>query len=361
MENRRPTINDVAELAGVSSATVSLVLNGHHKKGRISASTAENVTQVARRMGYLPDIGARRMRHRGKAPQSLVLSIISSRRVQLTLIGPLIHGVDTFYSGYRKPGISLSITLETFPGGYLSEHPAFAGECHFHGAILTSTNVEDDAFLGEMHFPAPIMLFRRRVPGYGHVAADDYANGRAAAGLFAEMGRRRPALLRPRELTQATRARGDGFREALAENGNPVLEEIIARSLWRQRAREAITQYLQEGGRADAIFAMDDGLAVGALEALKSGGRRVPDDVAVIGYDNAEISHVVDPPLTTFCEPCVKMAEDAARAIVDQLLGGAPVIQRTYPSRLILRASTGHCEEEREIQPMSEGARARPT
>jgi LacI family transcriptional regulator len=327
---------------GVSPTTVSIVLNGRHKERRISQKVIQAVRDSARRLGYVPDIAARRMRSKDDV-RHLYLAIMSSFEAPLMLLNRLLFGAERFLSGIQDPNLSFSIAIEPFHAGRLRQHPGLRATARFHGLLIANTLPEDDRFLSENPLPVPAVLFGRRVPGYSSVFAEMDQIGWEAAEILRQTGRRRLAILRPKLLTQATQARFDAFLKAAGEAGLAKPDDVVAENFSELAAHEAMRKYLRRDGKADGLFALSDILAVGGYHALKSRGRRIPQDVAVIGCDDMDFSPFLDPPLSTFSLRVSAMQEEAVRLLVRRLLGQLEeIVRQSFSATPVLRESTGH-------------------
>lgn len=339
---KRPGLKEIAAEVGVSPTTVSIVLNGRQKERRISEKVVKEVRAAARRLGYVPDMAARRMRLK-EGVRHLILAIMSTYEAPLILLNRVLAGTERFLLGLQDPNLSFSITIEPFHAGKLSEHPGLQSTTRFHGLIISNTLAEDDKFLRENPLPVPTVLFGRRIPGYCSVFAEMDQIGWEAAETFIGIGRKRLALLHPRLLTQTTQARCDAFMKCIKEAGLEPPDEIVADTFAETSAHAAMDAYLKKGGKADALFSISDILAVGAYHALKKRGRRIPDDIAVMGCDDIEYSAFLDPPLSTFTLSHGAMQEEAARLLVRRILGQLDeIVRQSFSATRILRESTGH-------------------
>lgn len=345
MKRSTVRIVDIARQVGVSPATVSAVLNDKATEARISESVQAAVWATARELGYQPNIAARRLRASRPDASTIYLAVISAFETPLSLLGPMFQGVQAFVDQSPLP---IQLTLETFHRGRLRDLPGLRDGSRFNGAIITNTAPDDDQFLAGNDLPTPVMLFLRRIDRHSYVTSDALRCGAQAGDLLQRLARRRFALLVPAGTTQARTERAEGYRSALRRHGVPEhqIVEIEAPSFTERGGYDAVAAFLAEGGACDALFAVGDILAFGAMAALKQAGRRIPQDVAVVGHDDVDMAAFVDPPLTTFRIPLAKMAYDSAQVLIDLLSGerDGPV-HLIYPGELIVRGSTGAARE----------------
>lgn len=333
-------IIDIAERVGVSVSAVSAVLNNKAKAARISPEVQRRVREAARELGYQPNIAARRLRVGGHSDQSTYLAVATSLETSMQLLGSVVRGVQQFAAQSEKP---IQLTIETFRRGHVHELPGLLDGTRFNGAIVANTAPEDDAFLAGISVPLPLVVFLREIEGQSWVSSHAHSAGAKAASLFLADGRRKPAVLVPADQTQVRLARQEGFTRTLMDAGfSPSqIVEIVGDSFSEEGGYQAMARFLSGGGECDALFAVGDIMAFGALPAIKAVGLRIPEDVAVIGHDDLDMARFVDPPLTTFCLPLIEMARDAAGMVLEMLnQGHSATIHRVYDAELIVRGST---------------------
>jgi LacI family transcriptional regulator len=302
------------------------------------------VWAAVRELGYQPNIAARRLRVGGRSDRSTYLAIATSLETSMDLLGMVVRGVQQFATGSEQP---IQLTIETFRRGHVAELPGLLDGTRFNGAILANTAPEDDAFLAGVAVPLPIVVFLREVEGQSWVSSRPRAVGAQAAHVFLSEGKRCPAVLVPADQTQVRRERQEGYMEALVNAGfaRDKIVELVGDSFSQEDGYRAVEQYLR-GGRFDALFAVGDIMAFGALPAIKAAGLRIPEDVEVIGHDDLEMARYVDPPLTTFRLPLVDMASDAAAMVMEMLnRRHTSPMHRVYDAELIVRRSTSNFAE----------------
>ena len=340
MARQKVRILDVAKQANVSPAAVSAVLNHKAAEARISETAQEAIWAAARELGYQPNIAARSLRAGGGNKNALYLAVISASETPLTTLGPMFQGVLNFADQSPTP---IQLTLEMFHRGRLHELPGLHNGSRFNGAIIANTAPEDDDFLAGIELSMPVSIFLRRVERHSYVDSDSYDCGHQAGELFWGQGRRHFAVVAPSSTTQARTQRARGFRASLLQHGLPetAIRTIVAATFDEIGSFDAVTDFLEAGGRCDALFAVGDTLAFGALAALKQAGVTVPRDVAIIGHDDLPMAAFVDPPLTTFRIPLAQMAYDAAATLVELLNGTCRgPVHSLYSGELVVRGST---------------------
>lgn len=342
--SRRVTVENIAEYAGVSIGAVSSVLNNRHLERRISAETVMRIREAAAKLGYLPNISARRLRSRASSRNSIVLALVTSFEAPIPLVNHFILAVRSAAAQLKGPLAdgSFSVMVEMFSAGRLRDMPGILTGDHFNAAIILNTTAEDDHFLNRSHLPYPVVLVNRSVPGYAAVFEEGSAGARAAT-ILADARRVKLGVLHGTPLTQITQTRVDSFmREASARLGKQA-EEIITDKLSERGAYEAMKAFLERGGEVDGLYAVSDALALGAYQAIKERKLRIPDDIAVLGVGDYEIAPYFDPPLSAVGVSHRDMAERASSLLLSQLVQTAtPRLQIALPVEEMLRASSGH-------------------
>ncbi|MDZ4803156.1 MAG: LacI family DNA-binding transcriptional regulator [Bryobacteraceae bacterium] len=338
----RVTVRDVAKGAGVSVGAVSSVLSNRHVERRISMETVENIRAVALKLGYLPNISARRLRSGTSQKHNILIAFVTSYEAPLSLASHLIYSLRQSMIGRRQDpeAMSFSLMVEMFSAGQLKDMPGLLTGDHFNAAIITNTTPEDDLFLSRAHLPFPVVLVNRAIPRYSCVVEDPTVGGRAGATLLRSK-RRNLAVLHGRPITQTTAERTGNFIRSVTEQlGRPPLE-IIADNLSEAAAAEAMARFLKRGDKIDGLYAVTDGMALGAYHALKGYGLEIPRDVAVVGTGDYDISGFFDPPLSVVGVERSKLGEEACRLLLRQLeQPGVAPLKVEIPVHIILRAST---------------------
>lgn len=340
-------LRDIATRAGTSVSTVSIVLGDRPSPVRISVATRQAVLDAARELGYTPDLAARRLRSNGARLRTIVLAIAHPIDSRLSLISRVVHGVEQKLQEVRGQldalGVTVQLIVEAFELGSLDKLRGLTEPVWFHGILVTNTSTEDDSFLEELTPSVPLVVFQR-YSRHSSVNTDSAIVGQLAAEHLIALGHRRVAVVNANARSQAQLLRRRGFQRALDGAGLGEAREILATNAnWPRAAHEVVTPLLQasSGDRPTAIFATNDLLAIGAMRAARDLGLRVPDDLAIVGCDDAEFAAYQDPPLTTVHLPTEEMAARATEILLDLIFQRvAPPVQEMFPSYLVVRQST---------------------
>lgn len=338
----RVTVQNIADHAGVSIAAVSSVLNNRHVERRISPETVDKIRAASTKLGYLPNISARRLRSGTSQKNNIVLAFVTSFEAPLSLASHLIMELRQLVGGGGgSTDMTFSLMVEMFPAGQLKDMPGLLTGDHFNAAIITNTTPDDDQFLIRSHLPFPVVLVNRAIPRYSCVVEDPEAGGLAAAALI--RGKRRHlAVLHGTPLTQTTQNRVDSFvRAATSQLGRPP-REIVAEKLSESAAYEAMIRFLDQHERIDGLYAVTDGMALGAYHAIKEKDLSIPKDIAVVGVGDYDISAFFDPPLSVVGVQRSELGKEASRLLMRQLEEpGLPPLKVEIPVESVMRASTG--------------------
>jgi LacI family transcriptional regulator len=337
------TVKSIAKAAGVSIGSVSSVLNNRHIERRISAATVQKIREASARLGYLPNIGARRLRSGTSAKNHVVLALVTSFEAPIPLVNHFISAMRSAIAEAKtvRSNLDFSMMIEMYVAGRLREMPGLLTGDHFNAAIIMNTIAEDDQFLTRSHLPYPVVLVNRTVPGFASVVEDESSGLRSAETLFRAKCRKL-AVLHGRPLTQTTQVRVDRFiRRATELVGRPPLE-IVANKLSELSAYEAMKSLLASTTAVDGLYTVSDALALGAYRAIKERGLDIPKDIAVIGTGDYEIAPFFDPPLSSVGVSHQELARHASNLLLRQLGRGAKSGETiVVPVVKVIRASSG--------------------
>lgn len=328
----RVTIADVARAAGVSKSTVSRVLNS---KGEVDVRTAERVRRVIDRLGYVPSSRAVGLA-RGRSRTLAVLTPSLSWPWTVEVLQGAADAVEA--AGYG---------LLLFTRGRDRESMArFAGQISasaFDGLLVVEPEgeVEVAAALHRTGLPVVLVDDRARRPAFPSVTTTNALGGETAARHLLALGRRAPLVVTGPLRFGSARERLDGFVRTLEAHGVAYDPRRTVEGDFTERSgAEAVEKLLADDLDLDAVFTHNDLGAAGALRALRAAGRRVPEDVAVIGFDDVPLARCTDPPLTTVRQPLREMGAAAANLLISRLGGEPPPAEPVVlPTELVVRDS----------------------
>ncbi|MCT2584221.1 LacI family DNA-binding transcriptional regulator [Actinophytocola gossypii] len=328
----RVTIAEVARRARVSKTTVSRVLNN---KGDVDASTAIRVREVIAATGYTPSAGA-----------------VGLARGRTQTVGMLVPGLTWPWMGDVLQGVAdvleargYGLLLNTMNRGEdsLTQFARHVSSNAFDGLLLVEPpdTLSYITSLHESGLPVVMIDDRGHHPGFPSVATSNREGAADAAAHLLATGRRRVAMVSGPAAFGCTRDRTAGLCGRLTEAGVEFDGRLLVEGdFTREGGRAAVADLLATGVPFDAVFAHNDLMAVGVLDALRAEGREVPDDVAVIGFDDIAVAAHTRPALTTVRQPSREMGEAAATMLLDNLNGVAlPETPHVVPTSLVVRDS----------------------
>ena len=325
-----PTLETVAAAAGVSRATVSRVVNGSPK---VSPETKRTVDDTIALLGYRPNHAARALVNRRTGSVALVVS----EPPELVFADPMIGGMVRAFGqvlGATDTQLVLMMTQGDAERARLGDY-LLGG--HVDGVILMSLH-SDDTLVRDLHaarIPAVLMGRPMSPVQMPYVDSDSVDGARQAVRHLASTGRRRIATIAGPQDMCAGRDRLLGYRAELGSGS-----ELVAYGDFTLLSGErAMVELLRLEPGIDGVFAASDLMAAGAMRALRQAGRRVPEDVAMVGYDDLEVALITDPPLTTVHQPLEAIARAMVGLLMARIAGGAPGESVVLANRLVVRGS----------------------
>jgi len=321
-----PTMADLAKLAGVSAITVSRALRD---SPLVNAATRTRIREIAREAGYAFNASARNLRLGRSMTVAVVVEMKPTPERQMS--GPypleLLGGItqELTAAGY-------SVLLTSLQGGALSNVQAA------DGVILLGQGAHEDAMHEARRWGRPMVVWGAvsRHESHAVVGSDNRRGGALAAERFIALGRSRPVFLGdPVHAEFAERL--DGFAAVFGKYGiTPLTPEV--HNFTVSAGAEAIRALLATQPVVDALFAASDLLAIGAIRALIEHGRRIPEDVSVIGYDDTPLGATYVPPLSSVHQNFFDAGILLARKMCELIDGQTPVSE-TLPTHLVVRAT----------------------
>lgn len=337
----------MAKLSGVSVSTVSRVFNGY---GDVSAATRDRVLATARSLDYAPSAAARTLVRRRSQLIGVVLFTghehpdIGHPFFQDVLVG-LKHGI-----GSRGYDVLLFATEQ--PGSNGDAAHSYLRRARHHnvdGVVLMGVDRSDPEVLKLVEAGIPLIGVDLDIAGpkATHVASDNVGGARLAVRHLHGLGHRRIATIAGPQDHKPGADRLVGFRaelHALGLEARPEYEQVG--DWYTESGERAVQALLALPEPPTAIFAAADLMAVGAMKAAREAGRRVPDDLAVVGFDDIQLASLLDPSLTTIRQDKVGVGRAAARALVEQIENPETTpAALTLPVELVVRASCGGAKE----------------
>jgi DNA-binding LacI/PurR family transcriptional regulator len=337
------SLKDIAKRAGVSVATVSNVVNGYRPVGD---STRCKVQQAIDELGYSPNVGARHLRNGRTGIIALAIPELTNpyfaELAEATIRQASTHGYTVlldYTDGERDKELLVSqgFRAQVIDGLILSPVRLDRDD------ILSRTSTTPMVLVGERVFDVP----------YDHISIDNVVASRAAVGHLLGLGRRRIAFIGAHSDVerQPAQLRLKGYREALVDAGVAFDPALVATTdgVGRADGAEGMRGLLALEHPPDAVFAYNDLIAIGAMRALCEHRLRIPQDVAVVGFDDVDEGRFSNPTLTTISPDKESIGQLAAEYLIGRLEGSRTETdyEITIPFRLVTRESTLGCPEVR--------------
>lgn len=332
--NGRVTLEEVASTAQVSRATASRVVNGDR---RVRDEARDAVEAAIRQLGYVPNRAARSLVTRRSDSVAVVIPEPTSQLFGDPFFPRVLRGVSDAL-GEEEIQLVLLMPQERADEVRVERYLA-AG--HTDGVLLISLHGSD---------PLPHDLQRQKIPvvvggrpssgGLTYVDVDNRRGAGAAVQHLLDQGRRHVATIAGPQDMPPGADRLAGYHETMALAGQPAVEEIADFTL--EGGRAAMERLLVRSPQLDAVFAASDLMAVGALAALAAAGRSVPDDVAVVGFDDSPLAASSQPPLSSVRQPIEEMGREMARLLLHAIRHPADPPRRVIlETSLVVRQSSG--------------------
>lgn len=314
---REPRLGDVAALAGVSTATVSRVLNN---RGYLSQETRDRVGRAIAELNYRPNQVARSMLTQRTNTVGLIVPAVS-----LPFFGEVAVRIENELAAH---GLRLLLCNSMGHADREREHLDLLMRSRVDG-IISGAHNDDLPEYREIRQPV-VTIDREMAPHIPNVRAANEEGGRLATRHLLERGSRRPALLTSRADQRNLRERG--YRTVLADAGiEPLVLAVDFNTPEPERTSLVRKALRQHAGEFDAVFATDDLIAARAMEWAHSQGLRVPDDFRIVGFDGTEVMRLAWPALTTIRQPIDQICRVAVALLVERIDAGPASRQGVQP------------------------------
>lgn len=340
------TIKEVAKLAGTSAAAVSATLNGSRSKNiRVGQQTRERIYAAAAQLGYLSNPVARSL----ATGRSRVIGLMLPYAEAFADHNPFCAQIT---NGVMSEMVRSHYNLMLYTGALTSNgsNAAMMVDSRVDGVILVLPAEDSALFLKCESRQIPyVSILREPIEGTFTVNSDDFRGGQLATEHLISLGHRRIAHLKGDERVVTSAPRYQGYRKALQEAGFAAEESLTLKAGFDWRHGYAATKELlnrSSSRRPTAIFAANDLCAEGAMRAIREIGASIPDDFAIVGYDDTFFATMTQPTLTSVRMPIEEMGALAVRLLVDRVEGrDIPTPHPVLPVSLTIRDSCGSEKE----------------
>jgi DNA-binding LacI/PurR family transcriptional regulator len=328
-----PTIRDVARLAGVSVTTISRVMN--EPDPPVSAETLARIHQAIADLNYVPHAAARSL----SSSRSNAIGLLLPHVGWDDYFPPLLRGVE---AAAVENGFDLLIASRRENGS--GARPL--GPHNTDGVVVFTDSLSDAELAAWVEKKFPAVLLHRTPPaglGIPHVQYENKDGTRAMIDhLIEKHGKRRIAFLRGPDGNEDSHWRELGYRQSLEAHQIAEDPALVGFGNFNEdEARNTVEDWLRAGLDFDAIFAGDDDSAVGVMQALHAAGKRIPEDVAVVGFDDAPVARFCNPPLTTVRASIAEAGQTATQMLAELITTGKTQFMALLPTELVIRRSCG--------------------
>ncbi len=341
-ERSRATLKEVAREVGVSICTASVVLNGSSSGSRISTGTRDAVIDAAQRLGYRANLVARSL-HAGRTHMIGVVPAATDTNI---LLGPhLQHVLNGIVNETEAHHYDLSLITrcdQSHPTDLLNA--LLGGKMDGVIVVAPRSNSRLLPLLREESLPM-VVIDGDPEQCDNYFVIDNVQAVRIAIKHLYNLGHRKIGYIAGPQELYAARIRKDAFFAVMkAFQIDVQLEWLQVGEFAYHSGFEGVKRILRNANLPTAIFCANDETAFGAMDAIQDAGYRVPEDISIIGFDDVPLAPHSHPPLTTVKQPVDEIARAATLALLEHIDNGTPIQSRTFPAQLIVRKSTGPCE-----------------
>lgn len=330
------TIKDIAKALGISTSTVSRALSDAWD---VKRETREQVLAMAQKLHYHPNLNAKNLQNK----RTGAIGIIIPEFVNSFFPNVVLGIQEVLYN----ENYHMFITQSNENRGQELDNLRLLQEHNVEGIIMSITNEggNEDAYKEAMDHGMPLVFFNRcpKTLAAPKVLIDDSLMAEKAVGHLIDTGRRNIWHLAGPINLEISAMRAEGYANALRKHGMEPDGKAVTAGIFIKDGQEAMERLIGQGVELpDAIFCFNDPVAIGAMKALKNAGKRVSEDVAIVGFSEGSMATVVEPQLTTVLQPMKEMGREAARLLLDRIQAKRPVAPRTVclDARLNIRASS---------------------
>ncbi|MGO4184289.1 LacI family DNA-binding transcriptional regulator [Paenibacillus sp. MCAF9] len=330
------TIKDIAKAASVSVTTVSRALNGYDD---VNEGTRLKIKTIADQLGYSPNMAARSLISKKTKTLGLLLSNVTRDSSKDNIAFEVLCGIND-----RSGELDYDLVLfSTTPQKQkVKSYKTLCQERGVDGVIIMGIRL-DDPYLEEIvssDIPCVLIDITLQGPNVGYVTSDNTTGALAATNHLLESGHRHIAMINGHEQAAVSLLRLEGYRQALQSSSVPFDETLVLNGSFSEHGgREAARQILSSRPEVTAIFCSSDLMALGALQGVKDMGKKVPDDISIIGFDNIDLTAYCTPALTTVHQHKYELGSQAAQILIEMLEGKEIIHHVMLGTELMIRDS----------------------
>lgn len=340
----KATIHDVAKMAGVSIATVSKVFNGYTD---VNEQTKKKIHEIAKQLQYSPNMAARLLSSKKQKTIALILSELNFKR-KSTIPMEVLNGVYRFTDQSDFEFVFYGTSTDKQKGKTFLQ---FCNEHSIDGVVVQGLKITDPYYeeIQQTSIPTVLIDIQIQNANVGFVSIDNRLAAREAVNYLISQKHNAIGMINGGRDALVSMDRERGYRDALTENNLPVNEAYIQYANYDEDISYFMAKdMLLQNKEITAIFCASDLMAIGAMRAVQSMDKRVPEDVSIIGFDDIPIASYVSPTLATVAQDMDKIGYEAAELVAEiiEREGKEGNNQRTILHNLILRESVMKNSEE---------------
>lgn len=336
MSKHTVTIYDIAKELNLSASTVSRALQDHPD---IHKDTKRMVVELAKKLDYQPNVIARSLRKQSTSTLGVIVPAMGS-----PFFSSIISGIEevAYKAGYH---VMVCQSGERYDREVLNTRALIAHRVDGILACISQETKQYDHFEQVWQREIPLVFFDRVCEGMqaSKVVIDDFDTASRVVDHLIQSGYRRIAHLAGPEGIEIAERRFKGYRQTLESHGIAYDESLVVRcELGREGGMQGMNEFFARQAQADAVFAVNDPVAIGAFEAIKKKGLRIPHDLALTGFSNDPILTLLEPPITTVNQPGYAIGKKAAQICLKQIENPGNYTLETVvlEAELIIREST---------------------
>lgn len=331
------TIKDIARVAGVSVTTVSRALNGYSD---VNQKTKKRIEEVAKELNYSPNTVARSLVMKKSKTIGLLVSDMNREGVKDNFTFEVLCGINEA-SANSEYDLVLFSTTSTKQSQ--KTYTQLCRERRVDGVILQGIKTNDPYLqeVVESDIPCVLVDIPQESDTVGYVTTDNVEGAKKAVAHLIGQGHSNIAMINGHEKADVSMRRLKGYLEAINEKDLPFRQEWIRNGEFKEKiAEEVAIKLLADNPEITAVFCASDLMALGVLRAVKAIGKKVPEDIAVIGYDDIMLASYSNPSLSTIRQDKFNLGYEAAILLIDMLEGKEQSHARIIDTQLIIREST---------------------
>ena len=304
-------IKNIAEKAGVSIGTVSIVLNGRGDELRISKGTQERVLSIASKLNYTPNIHARRLRMSESSESSYLIALFWNMDYMKNEM--LSNFIRCIHLSSTEKNINIELAVQPYEPGGLQKFKEKFNTSRYSGIIIANASDDDVSFLKANDFRIPIVVINRETGKYCNVSINDYEAGKKCAKLFSDGDHQKVGIIGIKKASLAARLKAMGFKDGCTENSLEIHDEWILEDPRNnfKAGYEMAKRLFDRKEHPTAVLIMYDYLTLGVVEACKELNYKIPEDISIIVYGHSEFFDFYSPRISYFYVTNEELAESA--------------------------------------------------